>query len=89
MNHLGVPTGERAGRREENESRATREIWQRSKSDPKFHRLLLAMLAALAAVPSKPKDQVAACALVDFTLKRAGTEGRRELRRRLKAMGEF
>lgn len=54
-------------------------LWKRSKTDRKFHRLLLAVLAALAAVPSSPKDQLAACALADFTLKRARANGRREL----------
>ncbi len=62
-------------------------FWRRSKTDPKFHRLLLAMLAALATVPSSAKDQLAACALADFTLRKAGAAGRRDLRRRLRAGG--
>ena len=61
--------------------------WERSKTDPKFRRLLLAMLCALGAVPSNPRDQLKACALANFTLRKAGAGGRRELRRRLKAMG--
>ena len=62
-------------------------LWNRSKTDQKFHRLLLALLSALAAVPSKASEQVAARALADFTLERAGAEGRRELRRILKNHG--
>jgi hypothetical protein len=62
-------------------------LWNRSKTDPKFRRLLLAMLAALVWMPSKPSDQFAACALADFTLRKAGAAGRRDLRRRLKAKG--
>ena len=60
-------------------------LWNRSKTDPKFRRLLLAMLAALVTVQSNPRDQLAACALADFTLRKAGAAGRRDLRRRLKA----
>ena len=62
-------------------------LWHRTKTDPKFHRLLLALLAALVSVPSPAKDQLAACALADYTLRKAGTAGRRELRLKLKAMG--
>lgn len=64
-----------------------KKLWNRSKTDPEFRRLLLAMLGALVWVPSSAKDQLAACALADFTLRKAGTAGRRDLRRRLKAMG--
>ena len=62
-------------------------FWSRSKTDPRFRRLLLAMLAALAAVPSTQRDQLAARALANFTLRKAGPSGRRDLRRRLKAAG--
>jgi hypothetical protein len=62
-------------------------LWERSKTDPKFRRLLLAMLAVLVSVPSKSGDQLAACALADFTLRKAGAAGRREMRRRLRAAG--
>jgi hypothetical protein len=62
-------------------------LWNRSKTDPKFRRLLLAMLAALVCVPSNPRVQSKACALADFTLRKAGPAGRRDLRRRLTAMG--
>jgi hypothetical protein len=61
--------------------------WNRTKTDPKFHRLLLALLAALVSVPSPAKDQLAACALANFTLKKAGAGGRRELRQILKNNG--
>lgn len=54
----------------------------RSQRDRRFHRLLLAKIAALAAMPSTPKDQAAACCLADHTLRKAGAAGRRELRRR-------
>lgn len=64
-----------------------KKLWNRSKTDPKFRRLLLAMLCALGAVPSKASDQLAARALADFTLKKAGAGGRRELRRILKDHG--
>lgn len=64
-----------------------KKLWNRSKTDPKFRRLLLAMLAALVTEPSPAKDQLAACALADFTLRKAGAGGRRDLRRRLKANG--
>ncbi len=53
-----------------------KKLWNRSNTDPKFHRLLLAMLCALGAVPSKASDQFAARALADFTLKKAGAGGR-------------
>ncbi len=33
------------------------------------------------------KDRLAACALADFTPRRAGAAGRRDLKRRLKAAG--
>jgi hypothetical protein len=59
-------------------------LWNRSQKDPQFRRLLLAMLAALATVPSPAKDPLAACALADFTLRKAGAAGRRDLRRILK-----
>ena len=62
-------------------------LWNRSKTDPNFHRRLLAMLAALAAVPATQRDQLAACALADFTLRKAGAAGRRDLKGRLKASG--
>jgi len=64
-----------------------KKLWRRSKTDPKFRRLLLAMLSALVWVPSTPSDQFAVCALADYTLRKAGASGRRELRRRLKAAG--
>jgi hypothetical protein len=63
------------------------ELWKRSKSDPKFRRLLLAMLAALVWVPSTTKDRLAVCALADFTLRKAGAVGRRDLKRRLAQRG--
>jgi hypothetical protein len=62
-------------------------LWNRSQKDPKFRRLLLAMLAALVCVPSNPRDQSKACVLADFTLKKAGAGGRRELRQILKNNG--
>jgi hypothetical protein len=64
-----------------------KKLWERSKTDRKFHRLLLAMLCALGAVPAKASDQLAACALADYTLRKAGAAGRRDLKRRLKAKG--
>jgi hypothetical protein len=39
--------------------------------DRRFHRLLLAMIGARAAVPSTPKDQAAACCLADCSLRKA------------------
>jgi hypothetical protein len=62
-------------------------FWKRSKTDRKFRRLLLAMPASLVSAPSSAKDQLAACALADFTLRKAGAAGRRDLKRRLKAAG--
>jgi hypothetical protein len=62
-------------------------LWNRSKTDPKFHRLLLALLVALVTVPASARDQLAACALADFTLRKAGPAGRRELRLILKNHG--
>jgi hypothetical protein len=64
-----------------------KKLWERSKTDPKFHRLLLALLAALVTVPASTRDQLAACALADYTLRKAGPAGRRELRRILKNHG--
>lgn len=64
-----------------------KKLWNRSKTDPKFHRLLLALLAALVTVPASARDQLKACVLANFTLRKAGVKGRRELRRRLKASG--
>jgi hypothetical protein len=64
-----------------------KKLWNRSKTDSEFRRLLLAMLAALVTVPSPAEDQLAACALADYTLKKAGAGGRRELRRILKSNG--
>jgi hypothetical protein len=64
-----------------------KKLWTRTKTDPKFRRLLLAMLAALVCVPSNPRDQSKACALADFTLKKAGAGWRRGLRRILKNNG--
>jgi hypothetical protein len=64
-----------------------KKLWNRSQKDAKFRHLLLAMLAALVTVPSPAKDQLAACTLADFTLRKAGTGGRRELRRILKNNG--
>ena len=58
-------------------------LWKRTKSDRQFRRLLLAMLASLVWVPSTAKDRLAACALADFTLRKAGAAGRGELRRLL------
>jgi hypothetical protein len=49
-----------------------KKLWNRSKTDPKFRRLLLAMQAALVWVSSTAKDRLAACALADFTLRKAG-----------------
>ena len=50
-------------------------LWNRSKTDPKFHRLLLAMLSSLVSVPSQPKEQLAACELAHFILVKAGAAG--------------
>jgi hypothetical protein len=47
-----------------------RKVWNRTRPDPRFRRLLHLILAALAAVPSTAKDQLAACAPADFTLRR-------------------
>ena len=49
--------------------------------------MLLAMLAALVTVPSTAEDRLAACALADFTLRKAGAAGRHDLKRRLRAWG--
>src|SRR5260370_33392902 len=46
-----------------------------SVTDRKFHRLLLAMLAALVTVPSTAEDRLAACALAGFTFRKAGAAG--------------
>lgn len=62
-----------------------KKLWESSKKDRKFHRL--AMLAGLVCVPSPAKDQSGACALANFTLRKAGSAGRRDLRGRLKTMG--
>ena len=62
-------------------------LWKRSKTERKFRRLLLALLSALVWTKSTPRDQLAACALADYTLRKAGAAGRRDLRRRLAAMG--
>jgi hypothetical protein len=64
-----------------------RKIWNRTKTDAQFRRLLLALLAALVTVPSPAKDQLAACALADYTLRKAGAAGGRELKRRLRTVG--
>jgi len=64
-----------------------KKLWKRAKTDPQFRRLLLAMLASLVWVQSTTKDQLKACALAEFTLKKAGALGRRDLRRILKAAG--
>jgi hypothetical protein len=48
---------------------------------------MLALLCVLGAVPSSAKHQRGACALADFTLKKVGVGGRRELRRILKNSG--
>ncbi len=64
-----------------------RQLWNRSKKDRRFRRLLLAVLASLVWLPSKPRDQLAACALADYILRKAGAAGRRDLKRRLVAMG--
>ncbi len=57
---------------------------KRTKTDPQFRRLLLTMLASLVWAPSLTKDRLAACALADFTLRKAGAAGRGELRCLLK-----
>ena len=62
-------------------------LWNRRKTDPRFRRLLLAMLAALVWVPSTQRDQLTARALANFTLRKSGPSGRRDLRRRLKTAG--
>ena len=62
-------------------------LWNRSKTDQKFHRLLLALLSALVWVPSEPRDQFAACELAHFILTKAGASGRRDLKRRLAEVG--
>jgi hypothetical protein len=64
-----------------------KKLWERSKADPEFRRLLLAMLCALGAAPSTTEDRLGVCALADYTLRKAGPAGRRDLRRRLKAKG--
>ncbi len=64
-----------------------KKLWKRSKTDPEFRRLLLAMLASLVWMRSTAKDRLAACALADFTLRKAGPAGRRDLKRRLATMG--
>jgi hypothetical protein len=46
--------------------------------------ITLALLCALGAAASSAKDQRGACALADFTLKKAGV-GRRDLKRRLRS----
>jgi hypothetical protein len=62
-------------------------LWKRTKTDPKFRRLLLAMLASVVWVPSEPNDQFAACELADYILRKAGAAGRRDLKRRLAEAG--
>lgn len=64
-----------------------KKLWKRAKTDPQFRRLLLAMLSSLVWAPSTAKDRPAACALADFTLRRAGAAGRRDLKRRLAEAG--
>lgn len=64
-----------------------RRLWKRSQKDRQFRRLLLALLSALVWTKSTPKDQFAACALADFTLRKAGPAGRRDLQRRLAETG--
>ncbi len=59
-------------------------LWKRSKTDPKFSRLLHLMLATLVTLS---KDEVAACELAHFILLKAGRAGRGDLRRRLTTMG--
>jgi hypothetical protein len=57
-----------------------KKLWERSKTGPKFRRLLLAMLASLVWVQSKTRDQLAARELVHFILVKAGAAGRRDLK---------
>ena len=64
-----------------------KQLWKRSKTDSKFRRLLLAMLAALVWVPSEPGDQLAACELADYILRKGGASGRRDLKRQLAEAG--
>jgi len=64
-----------------------KKLWSRSRTDPKFRRLLLALLAALVCVKSTTKERLAACELAHFTLLKAGGSGRCDLRRILKAAG--
>jgi hypothetical protein len=59
-----------------------RKLWNRRRTDPEFHLLLLAIVYALLWTDSTPRDQIAACALADYTLRKAGAKGRREMRRR-------
>jgi len=64
-----------------------KKLWKRHQADPEFRLLTNLMIAVLVSVPSKPRDQLAACALADYTLRKAGATGRRDLLRRLKAKG--
>jgi len=64
-----------------------RQLWNRSKTDPRFRRLLHRLLAALVTVPSKPRAQFATCELARFILTKAGASGRRDLKRRLAEAG--
>lgn len=64
-----------------------KKAWNRAKTDVKFRRLLHLMLATLVTVPTQPRDLLAVCALADYTLRKAGMAGRRELRRRLRTAG--
>jgi len=62
-------------------------LWKRSKADAKFRRLLHLLLATLVWLPSKPRDQFAACELANYILREAGAAGRRDLKRQLAEAG--
>lgn len=74
-------------RRERTFARIAIKLHGNSGSRKEHCRTLLAMLAALVWVPSELGDQLAACVLADFTVRKSGAAGRRDLRRRLNAAG--
>ena len=60
---------------------------ERSKKDKNFHRLLVAMLAALVWVRSKPGDEIKACELASHILRTGGAKWRPNLKDRLRSAG--
>ncbi len=64
-----------------------KKLWSRTRTDSQFHRLLLALLAALVWVKSTTKERLTACELAHFILVKAGPSGQRDLKRILKAAG--